>query len=98
MSCCWRPVAHRLPSGRRGVTLDGNGLIPIGDHESIRYSGPTAETFYLVGWGTEHERLFPASAAKEAVVYRNSVDRTLAIDPVSSTQLPASAVAEALAG
>lgn len=100
--CCWRPIAHQRPlsADRRAPSTSATGAIPLNDQpdNALPYTGEGRnETIYLVGWGTEHERLFPATDAKQAVAYRNDIDKKLRIDPVPASQLPTGAVVELLA-
>lgn len=102
MSCCWRPVAHQRPLSANGRAPAPNslGAIPlVGREDAAPYGGESrGETIYLVGWRTEHERLFLGVHAKDAVVYRNKTDRNLRLDPVAAGQLPAPAIEELLSG
>lgn len=101
MSCCWRPVAHRQQTaGRRAPQPDGTGVIQLTSYPDggLPYSGPSAgQALYLVGWRSEHERLFLGTDGKAAVAYRNSIDKTLPIDRVTAQQLPTGAVQALLA-
>lgn len=96
MPCCWRPVAHQqaVASGnRRAPSPDGRGIIPLNDYDGeTPYGGEQRNaTAYVVGWQTEHERIFTASDVKAAVAYRNETDRKLNLDGVPAGQLPADA-------
>ncbi len=103
MSCCWRPVAHQqlLASGmRRAPAPEGNGIVPLSSYPDARdaHTGELRyQTLYLVGWKTEHERLFLGTDAKRAIVYRNEIDKNLALDTVTGGQITSAAVDELLA-
>ncbi len=103
MSCCWRPVAHQqlIASGsRRAPAPEGNGIIPLSSYlnTSGAHTGELRnQTLYLVGWKTEHERLFLGTDAKKAIVYRNETDKTLALDTVTGGQITSTAIDELLA-
>lgn len=103
MSCCWRPVAHQqlVASGMRHAPApEGNGIIPLATHpdaQDAHVGELRNQTLYLVGWKTEHERLFLASDAKKAIAYRNETDKTLALDTVSGGQITSAAIDELLA-
>lgn len=99
MSCCWRPISQQIASMRSDGNpvpyRDASGLVAIQGYEDCTqaYTGSRKiETVYIVGWSTEHERLFPASRARDAVVYRNETDRKLSIDQVQAGNLCALAV------
>jgi hypothetical protein len=98
--CCWRPISQQI--GARGGSaprVGGNGVIPLnGYDDSTGYTDTGRnQTVYLVGWGTEHEKIFAGTDAKRAVAYRNKTNTDLVITPVQAQELPADAVAELLA-
>lgn len=45
------------------------------------------ERVYVVGWGTEHEKMFKASDSKRAVSYRQLTDRNLRISQINADQI-----------
>lgn len=87
--------------GSRRAEPNQYGIIELQAYEDCRsaYSGEhRTETVYLVGHGTEHERIFLAGEAKAAIAYKNERNATLAknerlhLDQVAAGQLCAKAV------
>lgn len=78
---------------RRAPAPDGAGIIPLRDYTGTTpYIGEQRSgTAYIVGWRTDHERIFTAADVKAAVTYRNTTDRTLNLDGVPAGQLPTDA-------
>jgi hypothetical protein len=97
MSCCWKPVATQMHviSDSPLPRVDGSGTIALASYPDSRqpHNGKHRnQVVYIVGWRTEHERLFPHSEAKAAVLYRNSIDPTLQLAPVQANQLCEAAI------
>ena len=93
MSCCWKPVSAQMSvvSSSPLPRVGGDGTVALASYPDCT-GGPHAgehrnQVIYIVGLGTEHERLFPHSEAKAAVIYRNSIDATLQLAPVQGNQL-----------
>lgn len=99
-NCCWRPVAHQQPvrtDGTRRPEPDNTGLITLASYpeSTKKHSGEyRAKTVYLVGYDTEHERLFRHDDAKAAVAYKNGIDRNLPFDRFVAGNMPDDAIAD----
>lgn len=92
MSCCWKPVSAQMNviSDSPLPRVGGDGVVPLASYPDCTqpHAGKHRnQVIYIVGWKTEHERLFPHSEAKAAIIYRNSIDRTLQLAPVQGNQL-----------
>lgn len=93
MSCCWKPASKRQNTanfGQRMPQPDGSGTIPLAAYPDCRqpHNGAHRDsTVYLVGWRTEHEKLFLDSDAKQAVIYRNGIDPTVQLTSVPASQI-----------
>lgn len=94
MSCCWRPVAQQQGVRRADGSLrpepSGTGVVPLTSYPDCQqpHAGQhRAKTIYLVGWKTEHEKLFRNDEAKAAVVYSNSADKKLMVDRIPASQI-----------
>ena len=99
MSCCWKPISAQMNvvSDSPLPQVNGSGTITLASYPD---GGPPHagkhrnQVVYIVGWKTEHERLFPHSEAKAAVIYRNSIDPKMQLAPVQGNQLCEQAVVD----
>lgn len=87
--------------GSRRAEPNQYGIIELQAYSDCNsaYSGShRTETVYLVGHGTEHERIFLSSEAKQAIAYKNETSaglpksERLHLDQVAAGQLCAKAV------
>ena len=66
-------------------------------HEPYNDLEHRAETLYVVGWGSDNERVFTAMRAKRASAYAKTFAPQLRLDPVLAVQLCRQAVLDAYA-
>jgi hypothetical protein len=77
--------------------VGANGIIPLLAYPDCTqpHSGVfRSERVYIVGWGTEHERLFRSTQAAQAITYRNGTDKNLRISRADCDKLCDQAVTD----
>lgn len=96
-TCCWRPVTQTATvfTGPGEPTLSMTGTVTLHTYPDCiePYNGDyRADLAYLVGWGTDNERLFRSNKAKAAIAYANTFNPHLPNSRVALTQLCTRAV------